>query len=64
VSVEQDAGLSIAQQPRQGSTPVQEPEMAQILAIMLDQVEWDGTRNLVLGCQRSNVPPYSGAGGI
>jgi hypothetical protein len=39
VLVEQDAGLGIAQQPRQRSLAVEEREIAQILAIMLDQVE-------------------------
>jgi hypothetical protein len=39
MSVKQDANLSVAQEPRQRSLPVQEREIAQILAIMLDQVE-------------------------
>jgi hypothetical protein len=39
VLVEQDAGLGIAQQPRQRSLPVEERETAKILAIMFDQVE-------------------------
>jgi hypothetical protein len=39
VFVQQDASLGIAQQARQRSLPVQEWDIAQILAIMLDQVE-------------------------
>jgi hypothetical protein len=39
VFVEQDAGFEIAQQLRQHDLPVQEWEIAQILAIKLDQVE-------------------------
>jgi hypothetical protein len=39
VFVQQDACLSIAQQPRQRRLPVEKREIAQILAIMLDNVE-------------------------
>jgi hypothetical protein len=39
VFVKQNASLSIEQQPRQRGLPVQEWEIAQILAIKLDQVE-------------------------
>src|SRR6266436_5730496 len=38
-SFEQDAGLGLAQQPRQRRLSAQEWEIAQILAIVLDQVE-------------------------
>jgi hypothetical protein len=34
-----DASLGLAQQSRQRSLPIQERETAQVLAIMLDQVE-------------------------
>jgi hypothetical protein len=37
--IKQYASLSIVQQPRQRSLPAQEWEIAQILAIMFDQVE-------------------------
>jgi hypothetical protein len=39
VFVEQDARLGIAKQPRQRSLAVEEWALAQIVAIMLDQVE-------------------------
>jgi hypothetical protein len=39
VFVKQDTSLSIAQQPRQRSLPIQEWEIAQILALMFDHVE-------------------------
>jgi hypothetical protein len=39
VFVEQDTCLSVAQEPPQRSLPVQEWEIAQVFAIMLDQVE-------------------------
>ena len=39
VFVEQDAGLGVAQQPRQRSLAVEERKIAKVLAAMLDQVE-------------------------
>jgi hypothetical protein len=39
VFVQQDTDLGITQEPRQRGLPVQERAIAQILAIMLDQVE-------------------------
>jgi hypothetical protein len=39
VFVQQDADLGIAQQARQRGLAVEERQIAQILAIMLDQVE-------------------------
>jgi hypothetical protein len=39
VFLQQDAGLGIAQQARQGGLAVEEWAIAHILAIMLDQVE-------------------------
>jgi hypothetical protein len=39
VLVDQDSRLNIAQEPCQGSLSVKEREIAQILAIVLDQVE-------------------------
>jgi hypothetical protein len=42
VFVEQDAGLSIAQQPRQSCFTLEKRAIAEILAIMLDQVEGVG----------------------
>jgi hypothetical protein len=39
VFVQQDAGLGVAQQSHQRSLSVQEWEITQILAIMLDQIE-------------------------
>jgi hypothetical protein len=44
VLVKQDASLSIAQPPRQRSLPVQEWEIAQILAIMFEGVQDPGSR--------------------
>jgi hypothetical protein len=43
----QDACLDVAQQSRQSSLPVQEREIAKILAVMLDQVE--GLENRGMG---------------
>jgi hypothetical protein len=46
VFVQQDARFGLAQQPRQRRLPVQEREIAQILAIMLDQVKGVEDRGL------------------
>jgi hypothetical protein len=43
VLVEQDAGLDIAQQPRQLGLTVEESAVAQILAIVLDKVDGVGS---------------------
>jgi hypothetical protein len=39
VFVEQDARFGVAQQTRQGDLPVEERAIAQILAVVLNQVE-------------------------
>jgi hypothetical protein len=66
VFVRQDVCLGVAQQPLQRSLPAQEREIAQILAIMLDQVEGvedRGSSGLPTG-QSSNRDRPSGPGGL
>ena len=63
VFVEQDAGVGIAQQPRERGLAVEKGAIAQILAIVLDQVEGveiGGMRGHTAGPhlkQIPNVPP-------
>jgi hypothetical protein len=55
VLVEQDAGLGIAQQARQRGLSVEERAIAQILAVMLDQVEGVEDRGAVEAQQREPI---------